>query len=230
MKTVTIPEIGEVDLIKHANARSLRITVGQGGKVRVTIPRWAPYQSGVAFAIAKKSWILANQETEAALPHGFAVGKFHHLYFQAKADVSSISTRQKGSELWVTYPETYSRTDTEVQKAARKLAIRALRKQAESLLPGRLAELGNKHGFTYSSVEVRQLKARWGSCSSKQEITLNLFLMQLPWDLIDYVLIHELVHTKALHHGPDFWALFETALPGAKKKRTQLRNHQPNFG
>ena len=228
MKTISIEGIGEVQLIKHARSQSLRITIN-GGKVKVTMPKWTPFQAGAAFALTKKDWILEHLQQPTELKSGMAVGKFHHLYFQSSATNATISARQKGSELWVTYPDTYTQLSSAVQTAARKLGIRALRTQAENLLPQRLRELAEKHGFTFKSVEVRQLKARWGSCNNEKEITLNLFLMQLPWELIDYVLLHELTHTKAMHHGPEFWSIFETSLPGAKQKRQKLKNYQPDF-
>lgn len=228
MKSITIQDVGEVQLVKHARSKSLRITIN-AGKVKVTMPKWTPYQAGAAFALSRKEWILEHLTPLSVLKHGMAIGKFHHLYFQSSAVNQTISARQKGSELWVTYPDTYSQQDAEVQSAARKLAIRALRKQAENLLPQRLRTLAEQHNFEFKSIEVRQLKARWGSCNSKKEITLNLFLMQLPWELIDYVLLHELTHTKALHHGPEFWAIFEAAMPGAKQRRKVLHKHQPDF-
>lgn len=226
MKTIDIDGVGSVQLVKHASSRSLRITIGPNGVVKVTIPKWTPYQAGVAFAMSKRQWIIDNQQPVEVIKDGTSIGKFHHLYFRPNDKVSSVSSRRKGSELIVSYPSHLALTDSSVQQAANKIAIKALREQAESLLPKRLRDLATKHGFEFRSVSIRQLKARWGSCNSKQEITLNLFLMQLPWDLIDYVLLHELTHTKAMHHGAEFWGIFESALPGAKKKRTELRMHK----
>lgn len=227
MKQVTIPDIGEVQLQKHAKSQSIRISIKSDGKILVTMPRWAPYSAGVAFVRSKRSWILANQEPVTHIINGQAIGKFHHIYFRASSQIDSPTTRQKGSELWVTYPDGMDIGSTVVQKAAQTIAKRALRNQAENLLPKRLADLAQKHNFSYNSITIRQLKARWGSCSSKQDITLNFFLMQLPWDLIDYVLLHELTHTKAMHHGPEFWAIFDEALPGAKQKRKELKAYKP---
>ena len=51
--------------------------------------------------------------------------------------------------------------------------------------------------------------------------------MLLPWDLIDYVIMHELSHTKALHHGSDFWKVFESVMPDAKKRRKEMKNYKP---
>ncbi len=229
MKIVHIEGIGEVQLIKHAASSSIRITLDAKGKVKITLPRWAPYQAGIQFAKSKREWILANLQPATIIKDGTAIGKFHHLYFRPSGVNKTISTRQKGSELIVSYPDSLRITDPKVQAAAEKIALRALREQAENLLPKRLQDLAQQHGFSYKSVSVRQLKARWGSCNSKQEITLNIFLMQLPWDLIDYVLLHELTHTQALHHGADFWRIFETALPGAKQRRKALHAHKPQI-
>lgn len=230
MKTVEIAGVGEVQLHKHARSKSIRINITADQKVRVTLPTWVPYHAAIAFAHSKRQWIIDNVKPQELIAHAIPVGKFHHLYFRAVDGNTTVSARRKGSELWVSYPPNLLQNSPEVQKAANSIAVKALREQAENLLPKRLRDLAEKNNFTFTSVSVRQLKARWGSCNSKKEITLNLFLMQLPWDLIDYVLIHELAHTKALHHGPDFWEIFEKALPGARKKRSLLRAYKPKFG
>src|SRR5262249_22487168 len=124
-------------------------------------------------------------------------------------------------------PLTLTASDVEVQRIAEAASIRALRRQAEQLLPQRLAGLATKHGFRYRSVAVKRLKSRWGSCDQHKNIVLNLFLMQLPWECIDYVLIHELVHTEVLRHGPDFWAAMARELPDVKRLRKQMRQYQP---
>jgi predicted metal-dependent hydrolase len=229
MKQVTIPDIGEVQLVRHANAKSLRISITGNSQIKVTLPSWVPYRAGIAFVQSKKAWISENITTKTELKNGQAIGKFHHLYFKSSQENSNVTTRKKGSELWVVYPTTHSANSSPVQDAAQRIAKKALRDQAENLLPKRLSTLAQKFDFEYKSISIRQLKARWGSCNSKNEITLNFFLMQLPWDLIDYVLLHELSHTKALHHGPEFWSIFETALPGAKQRRKLLKNYSPNL-
>jgi predicted metal-dependent hydrolase len=118
-------------------------------------------------------------------------------------------------------------SEPEIQSAARKTGIRALRRQAETLLPQRLDQLARQHEFSYRSVAIKQLKGRWGSCDQHANIVLNLFLMQLPWEHIDYVILHELTHTNVLRHGPDFWQAMEKVLPEVKQLRKQLRLHQP---
>jgi hypothetical protein len=115
----------------------------------------------------------------------------------------------------------------DVQAVAQRAAIRALRSEAEQILPKRLRDLASQYDLDFKSVTIKQLTSRWGSCDQNKDIALNLFLMQLPWSLIDYVLVHELVHTKHLHHGEDFWNTLESLIPDAKNLRAEIRKHKP---
>lgn len=227
-KLVNVEGIGPLTLYKHKKSRSIRISLLHDGRVRVSLPTWLPYQAGINFAISKSDWILKRKRPlQSTLIDGQAVGKAHHLALIPDITTKIISSRLTGVQAVVTYPISLQTDNKQIQAAAQAVSIRALRKQAEQLLPQRLARLANQYGFHYKSVVIRQLKSRWGSCSQHQEITLSLFLMQLPWHLIDYVLLHELIHTTHLHHGPDFWNEFQRVLPGAKQLRHEIRSFRP---
>ena len=230
VRRIQLPNLGSVTLYKRRGNRSLRLSVGSGGEVRVSMPAWLPYKAGEQFAMSKKDWIATRlAQAPHQLKHGQRVGKGHRLYFESLSSRVRVTTRLRQNEVRVTHPDTHTHLDTAVQTAARKACIRALRREAEHLLPGRLQTLAHRTGFTYNSVSVKHLKSRWGSCSSTQDITLNLFLMQLPWRLIDYVLIHELTHTKVMRHGAPFWAEVERHMPDAKQLRKEIAQHQPAF-
>ncbi|MCD6308004.1 MAG: M48 family metallopeptidase, partial [Candidatus Latescibacteria bacterium] len=79
------------------------------------------------------------------------------------------------------------------------------REEARAILTTRLDELARRHGFAYNRVFIRKQKTRWGSCSARNNINLNMRLCALPRELMDYVLLHELLHTKIRNHGPRFW-------------------------
>lgn len=227
-KQIQIPGVGPVTLYKRRGNRSLRLSVSADGEVRVSMPSWLSYRAGEQFAYSKAEWIAAHrQPAPAALQHGQPIGKAHRLYFNRSFETQRVSARLKQNLVEVTHPPHLDPQDKAVQKVARTASIRALRKEAERLLPYRLQQLAERNGFSYQSVSVKQLKSRWGSCSSKQEITLNLFLMQLPWHLIDYVLLHELTHTKVMQHGAPFWQELERHAPGAKKLRQEISAHSP---
>ena len=116
------------------------------------------------------------------------------------------------------------------RRARRQLAetpeVAELRKQAKAYLPGRLAELAAKHGFSYNQVRIKHNVSNWGSCSVKKNINLNLNLMRLPAELQDYVMLHELCHLKYMNHGKEFHALLESVCPNHKELRSQLRDYK----
>jgi predicted metal-dependent hydrolase len=228
-KQVVIPNIGEVTIYKRRGNRSLRLSIGANGEVRVSMPYWLPYRAGEQFVTSKAEWIVANRHTThpVLLQHGQTIGKAHRLHFEQHALATKVLARLAPNEIRVQLPLLSEPHDPAVQGAAHKASIRALRKEAENLLPQRLQTLAEQTGFTYRSVQVKQLKSRWGSCTSTKEITLNLFLMQLPWHLIDYVLVHELTHTKVMRHGAPFWQELEHHLPGAKHLRKEIAEYQP---
>jgi predicted metal-dependent hydrolase len=160
---------------------------------------------------------------------GQLIGKSHRLEFVGSPSARRASVRLSGQTVRVTYPLKDHLGDQQVQQAAQRGSIKALQQQAEALLPDRLATLAKQHGFTYSGVSIKHLRSKWGSCDHRAHITLNVFLMTLPWELIDYVLVHELVHTKVLRHGEPFWREMAQHLPHVEHLRKQLRTHQPAF-
>ncbi len=105
------------------------------------------------------------------------------------------------------------------------LAQRWLIKRAEEYLPKRLMELAQKLGVRCKKVQVKDVKSRWGSCSSKGTISLNWRLIMAPSDVIDYVLIHELAHIVHPNHSKYFWEYVATFCPDYKLHRSWLRKN-----
>lgn len=87
--------------------------------------------------------------------------------------------------------------------------IEALRSQAKRELPARLAELAARYGFEYNKVTIKHNATNWGSCSTRNNINLNLNIVRLPRVLQDYILLHELCHLRHHDHGQAFHLLLE---------------------
>ena len=96
---------------------------------------------------------------------------------------------------------------------------------AKEFLEGRIKELADKFGFVYNKVTIRNQKTRWGSCSGKNNINLNMQLMNTPNHLIDYVILHELVHTKIKNHSPLFWGSLDIYVGNAKAIDKELKKY-----
>jgi hypothetical protein len=99
-------------------------------------------------------------------------------------------------------------------------------KKARTQLINRLNELSEKHGFRYNKVFIRNQKTRWGSCSGKNNINLNVNLARLPEDLIDYTILHELVHTRVKDHSKRFWDELEKFVKNAKEQDRKLNRYR----
>lgn len=227
-KEVKLPEIGNVKIYKRRGVSGLRLTLPSTGGVRVSMPKWLPYQAGVEFVMSKKDWILEHAKHEKLLENGQMVGKSYQLVLQP-SNSERISTRITGGTVLVSYPSSADENDEAVQSAARNACLRALKKEAREQITKRLNELVNETGYSYKSVNFKQMKSRWGHCSSNKDITFNIFLVQLPWELIDYVVIHELIHTKVLSHGPEFWEEFSKYFESPKQLRKKLKDYNPSL-
>lgn len=104
--------------------------------------------------------------------------------------------------------------------------VEALRTQAKAELPPRLAGLAALHGFQYKKVFIKNNVSNWGSCSSLKNINLNLRLVELPRELQDYVMLHELCHLRYLNHGKEFHALLEKVCPGHRELARQMKTYK----
>ncbi|OGH96896.1 MAG: hypothetical protein A2039_00080 [Candidatus Melainabacteria bacterium GWA2_34_9] len=108
-------------------------------------------------------------------------------------------------------------------------AIENLRLEAKNYIPERVKQLSEKHNLSYNRVFIKNLKSRWGSCSAKNNINLNLHLMSLPHQLIDYVILHELAHTKEKNHGKNFWNLLSSLVVEARELNKELKKYSINL-
>ena len=99
------------------------------------------------------------------------------------------------------------------------------RQAARRRLVDRLNYLAVKYDFQYNRVFIKNQKTRWGSCSGKNNINLNVNLVRLPDELIDYTILHELVHTRIKNHGHRFWAQLDRLLGDARKLDRALNEY-----
>ncbi len=97
------------------------------------------------------------------------------------------------------------------------------KKEAKELLISRLNQLAQKYGFSYKRIFIRNQKTRWGSCSQLNNISLNVKLLRLKDELVDYVILHELVHTRIKNHSKKYWAELDKYTGNAKALDKELK-------
>ena len=116
----------------------------------------------------------------------------------------------------------------ESKAALRRLTpedIRELKKQARRIIPERAAYYAPLIGVTYGRISIRCQKTRWGSCSSKGDLSFNCLLMLTPPGVIDSIVVHELCHRKVMNHSARFYAEVLKVLPEYRQYQKWLREH-----
>lgn len=156
----------------------------------------------------------------------------------------SISVRPfTGIRVAVPYRVSFSKAETfarskaawikkhllEIQQFEREYPADTLpinKEKAKAALTERIRKLADKYGFVYNRLSFRNQRTRWGSCSVGNNISLNIRLIRLPGELADYVLLHELVHTRIKDHGRLFWAEMDCLVGDGRKMSKRLKKYR----
>ncbi|MDE6181027.1 MAG: DUF45 domain-containing protein [Phocaeicola sp.] len=215
----------------HRLARNITMRVKLDG-LYVTVP---PY------SLSSKILEVVNQYRQQLLEDWKKVGKktidlsfrIHTPCFRLwleQGAFTCFSVRFTEEGICIVCPRNVDFSLPEVQKLVRNAIIRAMKKSAQIYLPFLLSALSERYHLPFRRVKITGSKGRWGSCSSSGSINLSCYLMLLPPYLMDYVLLHELCHTKEMNHGPRFWELLDGMTEGkARTLRAELRKFHPDL-
>jgi len=105
-----------------------------------------------------------------------------------------------------------------------RVQFRDNKEKARVLITSRLEYFRASRGFNFGKVRIGNQKSRWGSCSRRGNLSFNYKIIYLPPELQDYLIVHELCHTKEFNHSRKFWDLVESIMPGCKELRKRLRS------
>ena len=151
--------------------------------------------------------------------HGVRVAVPHRSSFErAKGfTYSQIDWIKRQNERIKKYEKKYNENANKFNKIGKE--------KAKTILVRRLKYLANRYGYYYNRVLIRNQKTRWGSCSAKNNISLNMKLVILPEELMDYVILHELVHTRKKNHSKIFWDEIDKLVRNSSELRIKLRQY-----
>lgn len=144
--------------------------------------------------------------------------------------LKNYTLRQDNDNAVVFCPKSTDFSDKRVQEIIYHSILKALFQRAEEYLLLRLSYWSHYWNLPVNGVRITKARSYWGNCTSKKQINLSCFLMLLPAYLIDYVILHELAHTKEMNHSPRFWELLNSmTVNHALDLRKELRNYHPIF-
>jgi predicted metal-dependent hydrolase len=235
-KTVVLDKVGPVTIYRNKLAHRIKITVKPDRVVRVTIPWRASFQSGENFLIEKQQWLNRTLDKLARKPLAnkiilpgniFTTRNFRYEVAQASVQKVRIRYAKQEKLVCLEYPKEASIETPEIQKSLKRAIEGVLRFEAKRFLPARTAEIASKLGYQINRVTIKNNKTNWGSCSNLKNINLNLHLMRLPDRVIDFIIVHELVHTVIPNHGVKFKAAMKRYFPDADELEKEMKKIRP---
>lgn len=144
------------------------------------------------------------------LPRGCSVERGERFLWEKRTWIERARARQ------ALLPPTRSSEE-------RREEYHAVKERARERITECVERYAERYGFTYTGISIRAQTTRWGSCSSRGRLSFQYRLALIDPALMEYVVVHELAHTRFMHHGPAFWACVEEMLPDYQSRRARLR-------
>lgn len=222
-----------VTLRKVHRSRSLKISVRPQG-VLLTMPFSSSFEEALLFLEQREAWaqrtlrnIRAKQEQmQTKFTPETEFGTYSRKVQLIPDDRQNVRVKVRPEVVEIYYPATRNINDPVVQEVIRKAVEHAWKVEAHEVLPARVKTLAEQHGISYKRLSIRSSRTCWGSCSADNSLNLSLHLMHLPDHLIDYIILHELCHTRHKNHGPAFWACLDQMTGGkARIYDRQMKTH-----
>lgn len=224
-------DFGQIIIHTRRGARNITMRVKPDG-LHLTVPPRSLLKRVLEVLQPYRKQLLEQFEQIAPKPVDLSF-RIHADCFHlslASSKLKHFTIRREEEEMIIYCPENVDFKREDVQKLVRSAILRAMKKAAETYLPPLLSMWAERFGLTYRKVRITGARSRWGSCSAARTISLSCYLMLLPVKLMDYVILHELAHTKEMNHGPRFWELLDGMTEGkALLLRKELRAYRTSF-
>lgn len=215
----------------HRGMKNITMRVKTGG-LYVTVPPFSRTDEVLKVLEQYRPSLLEKYKKVVKKPFdlSYSIDASSFKLKLAQGPFSFFSVKFEDEKVTIYCPKNVDYSKDDVQRLIRNAIIRAMKRRAEEYLPPLLKVLAEENHFTYKKVRIKATRSRWGSCSAAGSINLSCYLLLLPAHLIDYVLLHELCHTKEMNHGSKFWELLNNVTGGlAFQLRKEMRNQKADF-
>lgn len=218
--------------LTYSKRKSISISVYPDLRVAVRAPKGIAFNQIEDVVKKRAAWIAKQiekfSENPPLPPFTYSEGEVHHLLGEPLILRVEPSDRDKvglqNDELWLytSQPENTEHKKAQLDKWYHKQARQIFAERLEACFP-----IVEHFGIPYPRIFVREMRTRWGSCSGVADrINLNLKLVQVPVECVDYVIIHELCHFREHNHSPRFYALMDEILPDWRNIRKILNSQR----
>ncbi|MGM9746696.1 MAG: M48 family metallopeptidase [Paludibacteraceae bacterium] len=234
-RIITHPVIGDIEFCTRRNVRGTHFRVTADRVCITTHPLLA--RSVFPLSDERVAWILnaqhelAHKTTTPAYnfaPHStLKTNRFVVRFAPDDSLRTTFAARRTDNALTIAFRPECDFASSANQRKIRHLIAHFLKIEAQQILPARLQALADTYGFAFAQVRINSAQTRWGSCSAKRVINLSYNLMLLPDKLIDFVLVHELCHTREMNHGARFKQLMTNIFANYTALNAALKQYRP---
>lgn len=227
-------EVGDVWFKSSSKAKSINITVKPFEPVKVSVPHSLTLLQAETAVENNLDWIKRELSKMEKVEQQFTIFKPNFTYrFQdvviefKQAEVDEITVAKESDQnLLVHTPMIKEFSDEQQAFIIEKIVTPKMKQWCKMNVVPRAFELAGKHGIHIPSVTIRKSKTRWGSLGKGNRLNISLYTAKLPQELIDYVILHELAHTKYKDHSKLYWGYLKSLYPNYNQELVRLKSYK----
>jgi predicted metal-dependent hydrolase len=214
-----------IDICLSRKTRRLRLVSGING-VQAIVPLNYSARELQSFIASKRDWIIKTSRYYDKLKDRCGGLEPRTIYYLGnKYQYQIVKDRQQSTVVSDTIKLiTFHVTD---MRRYKRQMHDWYKQQTARIISNRLPQLSRRFNLQYNKVTIKNQQSRWASCSKNRNLHFNLLLVAVPPEVIDYVIIHELMHLIEFGHSSQFWQLVKEADPDYKKHREWLKDYTP---
>lgn len=213
----------KIDKLIRSKRRTIALIIEHDGSFTVRAPMRAPHATIETFIQQKENWITRTREKVKSIEP--IMGKQYidgekFLFLGSSFDLKLVESQKHSLHFDSSFVLLRA-----AQTKGKQVFIRWYKERALEVISERVKQYVQQYNFMPKQVKISSAKTRWGSCSANGTLNFTWRLVMAPLDVIDYVVVHELVHLSVKDHSSKFWKVVESIYPEYKKQRKWLQEN-----
>ena len=213
-----------IDQLIRSRRKTIALVVQPDGRLIVRAPLRMAEVRIRAFAETHADWIARNQAkariSAPPPPHRYEAGET--FFYLGQSYPLTIIPHQRQA---LTFDGHFFHLSKSAQPRAEQAFLRWYKREALEVITKLVEAAAKQHGFSYQKIRISSARTRWGSCSSRGTLSFTYRLVMAPLETVDYVVIHELVHTQVRNHSKTFWGRVADLMPDYKRRLAWLKKN-----
>ena len=214
----------QIDKIIRSCRKTLSLEINKEAQLIIRAPHLMPQRSIQRFLTEKESWIKTKQAQQRKRLAEVPKKKFRNgesFLFLGESYELMIQDQWKSK---LSFQKGFIMCSSVLHKSETFMK-QWYREEARRLIGERVDHYATRHNLVYQAIKITSARKRWGSCNRLKNLSFSWRLIMAPMEVVDYVVVHELAHTREMNHSQKFWKLVEATYPKYKTAEKWLKDH-----